>query len=64
MHLHTTDAAMAVAGAFFGPLGRRSDEVMAQFSGDELAAVLRFLTGMGEAFSEVEQAHRAAGRTS
>ncbi|ABS04796.1 DNA-binding MarR family transcriptional regulator [Kineococcus radiotolerans] len=43
---------MELAREFFGPLGRRSAAVMAQFDDAELEVVHRFLTGMGRAFGE------------
>lgn len=46
VHLHYSEHGHAVAEDFFGPLGRLSDQVMAEFSVPELEVVLRFLTGM------------------
>jgi DNA-binding MarR family transcriptional regulator len=43
---------MELASEFFGPLGRRSGAVMAQFDDAELEVVHRFLTGMARAFAE------------
>ena len=54
VHLRYGEPGMALAVAFFGPLGARSDAVMAQFSTAELATVERFLDGMTEAVT----AHR------
>jgi DNA-binding MarR family transcriptional regulator len=54
VHLRYAEPGMALAVAFFGPLGARSDAVMAQFSTAELATVERFLDGMTEAVT----AHR------
>jgi DNA-binding MarR family transcriptional regulator len=51
VHLRYGEAGMALAVEFFGPLGRRSDEVMARFSDDELATVRRFLDGMTAALT-------------
>lgn len=45
-HLHYAERGMAVALAFFGPLGERSAPVMAGFSDRELAVVRRFLDQM------------------
>ncbi|MEH3078234.1 MAG: MarR family transcriptional regulator [Quadrisphaera sp.] len=59
VHLRITPAAMGVAGAFFGPLGRRTDAVMAQFSEAELSAVHRFLTGFSRAMEDAEREHRS-----
>ena len=59
VHLRITSGAMAVAGAFFGPLGQRTDAVMAGFTTHELAAVHRFLEGFSEAMLAAERAHRA-----
>lgn len=60
VHLRITREAMGVAGAFFGPLGRRTDAVMAQFSEAELAAVHRFLVGFSQAMEDAEREHRSA----
>lgn len=46
VHLRYGAAGQRVAMEFFGPLGRRTDGVMEQFSDDDLAVVRRFLTGM------------------
>jgi len=50
------DAAAAVGGAFFGPLGARIEHVLAGFTPDELAVVRRFL----EQTNAVMRAHREA----
>jgi len=47
-----SDRARAVAGAFFGPLGVMSDEVMSGFDEAELRTVRRFLDGMSAAMAE------------
>jgi DNA-binding MarR family transcriptional regulator len=52
VHLRYGEPGMALAVQFFGPLGRRTDRVMAEFSEAELALVQRFLRGMNEALSE------------
>jgi DNA-binding MarR family transcriptional regulator len=54
VHLRYGEAGMALAAAFFGPLGTRTDAVMAGFSVAELATVERFLDGMTAAVT----AHR------
>jgi DNA-binding MarR family transcriptional regulator len=54
VHLRYGEPGMALAIAFFGPLGRRSDTVMADFTDAELDTVRRFLAGMNAAMS----AHR------
>ncbi|PWJ53776.1 DNA-binding transcriptional regulator, MarR family [Quadrisphaera granulorum] len=64
VHLRITREAMGVAGAFFGPLGQRTDAVMAQFSEAELSAVHRFLVGFSQAMEDAERAHRSAGERS
>ncbi|MEV4641889.1 MarR family transcriptional regulator [Actinoplanes sp. NPDC049548] len=51
VHLRYGEPGMALAMAFFGPLGQRTDEVMAGFGDAELATVHRFLAGMNEALS-------------
>ncbi|OJY39973.1 MULTISPECIES: MarR family transcriptional regulator [unclassified Pseudonocardia] len=54
--LHHGQAAAAVGGAFFGPLGTRMDAMLAGYTPDELAAVSRFLGEMNVLMTE----HRAA----
>ncbi|MEV0158122.1 MarR family transcriptional regulator [Micromonospora sp. NPDC050686] len=44
--LHYADRGAALAMEFFGPLGRRTDEVMSGFDDAELAVVRRFMTAM------------------
>ncbi|MBY8872650.1 MarR family transcriptional regulator [Micromonospora sp. PLK6-60] len=44
--LHYADRGAALAMEFFGPLGRRTDEVMDGFDDAELAVVHRFMTAM------------------
>jgi DNA-binding MarR family transcriptional regulator len=46
VHLHYGDEGMRIAGAFFGPVGAMSDQVMDEFDDAELATVHRFLTRM------------------
>lgn len=58
VHLRYGEAGTALAAAFSGPLGARTDAVMAGFSLAELAAVERFLSGMTAAVT----AHRDAVR--
>lgn len=41
--LRRTEAAVALGAAFFGPLGRRMEELLAEFSAGEVATVRRFL---------------------
>jgi DNA-binding MarR family transcriptional regulator len=50
--LHYAADGMALAREFFGPLGERSDAVMADFTDAELAIAHRFLVGMGDAIQE------------
>ena len=59
VHLHFGEPGMALAQQFFGPLGERTDGVMAGFSTDDLATVHRFLQGMTAALSAHHQAVRA-----
>ncbi len=54
VHLRYGEPGMELAVAFFGPLGRRSDAVMAEFTDGELDTVRRFLAGMNAAMA----AHR------
>ncbi|MFJ8686915.1 MarR family winged helix-turn-helix transcriptional regulator [Micromonospora wenchangensis] len=58
--LHYADQGAALAMSFFGPLGRRTDEVMARFTDDELAVVHRFLATMVASMREHRDAMRAA----
>ena len=51
VHLRYGEAGKALAVEFFGPLGRRGDEVMAGFSDAELDTVRRFLDGMTAAMA-------------
>lgn len=51
VHLRYGEPGMKLAVEFFGPLGRRSDDVMNQFSDGELATVRRFLDGMTAALT-------------
>ena len=50
--VHYSEAARAVAGQFFGPLGRLSATVMDQFDAAELRTVQRFLADMSDAMAE------------
>jgi DNA-binding MarR family transcriptional regulator len=59
VHLRYGEPGMALAVQFFGPLGKRTDQVMADFSDAELALVRRFLSGMQDALSS----HHADVRT-
>jgi DNA-binding MarR family transcriptional regulator len=58
VHLRYGAPGMALAMEFFGPLGKRTDKVMAGFSDGDLQLVHRFLRDMNEALSE----HRAEVR--
>ncbi|MEH0934954.1 MarR family winged helix-turn-helix transcriptional regulator [Micromonospora psammae] len=58
--LHYADQGAALAMSFFGPLGRRTDEVMARFSDEELEVVHRFMATMGASMREHRDAVRAA----
>ncbi|GAA2482082.1 MarR family winged helix-turn-helix transcriptional regulator [Winogradskya humida] len=49
VHLRYGEPGMALARTFFGPLGQRTDQVMKDFTDDELATVQRFLAGMDDA---------------
>jgi len=46
------DGAAAVGRAFFGPLGARMDGLLADYSAEELAAVVRFLDGVTRLVSD------------
>ena len=59
VHLRYGEPGMALAVQFFGPLGKRTDQVMADFSDAELDLVRRFLQGMQDALSS----HHADVRT-
>ena len=54
--LHFEPLAMQLAGAYFGPLGALTDEVMSRYSTQELSTVHRFMEDMRAAYS----AHQAA----
>ncbi|WP_432493555.1 MarR family winged helix-turn-helix transcriptional regulator [Kineococcus gypseus] len=49
VHLRFGERGAAVAVEFFGPLGRRSDELMTRYDDAELEVVRRFLTDMTDA---------------
>jgi DNA-binding MarR family transcriptional regulator len=51
VHLRYGEPGQALAVEFFGPLGRRTDDVMAGFTDAELAVVHRFLDGMTAALT-------------
>lgn len=57
--LHYADQGAALAMSFFGPLGRRTDAVMARFTDEELAVVHRFMTTMVASMREHRDAVRA-----
>ncbi|MFF0308212.1 MarR family winged helix-turn-helix transcriptional regulator [Streptosporangium sp. NPDC004379] len=48
VHLHYLDAAKELAGAFFRPLGRSTDNTLRRFSPEELRTVAAFLDAMNE----------------
>jgi len=52
VHLRYGEPGMALALEFFGPLGKRTDDVMAGYSDEDLALVHRFLQGMNDALAE------------
>lgn len=58
--LHYAERGAALAMDFFRPLGRRTDEVMAGFSDDELEVVHRFMTAMTASMREHRDTVRAA----
>jgi DNA-binding MarR family transcriptional regulator len=60
VHLRYGEPGMALAMEFFGPLGKRTDDVMAGFSDEDLALVRRFLQGMNDALAEHHTEVRAA----
>jgi DNA-binding MarR family transcriptional regulator len=60
VHLRYGEPGMALATEFFGPLGKRTDDVMAGFSDEELALVHRFLQGMNEALADHHTEVRSA----
>jgi DNA-binding MarR family transcriptional regulator len=61
VHLRYGEPGMALALGFFGPLGKRTDKVMADFSDEELALVQRFLSGMTEALVDHHAEVRSTG---
>ncbi|MEV4704409.1 MarR family transcriptional regulator [Actinoplanes sp. NPDC049316] len=60
VHLRYGEPGMALALQFFGPLGARSDAVMAEFDDAELRTVHRFLAGMTQALSDHHREVRSA----
>jgi DNA-binding MarR family transcriptional regulator len=58
IHLRYGEPGKAIALEFFGPLGARTDRVMAEFSDEELGTVERFLTGMYDSIVAHHQAVR------
>ena len=62
VHLRYGEPGMALALEFFGPLGKRTDQVMAEFSDEDLALVHRFLRGMNAALSDHRTEVRSAAR--
>ncbi|MFE9689921.1 MarR family winged helix-turn-helix transcriptional regulator [Micromonospora sp. NPDC005806] len=58
--LRYADQGAELARSFFDPLGRRTDQVMAGFSDEELAVVHRFMTDMVVSMGEHRDAVRAA----
>lgn len=60
VHLRYGEPGMMLALGFFGPLGKRTDKVMAEFSDAELALVQRFLSGMNEALADHHTEVRSA----
>jgi len=63
VHLRYGEPGMKLAVEFFRPLGRRSDDVMAEFSDAELATVRRFLDGMTAALTAHRDEMRDAAAT-
>ena len=59
VHLRYGEPGMALASAFFRPLGARSQVVMDEFSPGELETVRRFLDGMLGAITEHHQELRS-----
>lgn len=55
VHLRYGEPGLELAAAFFGPLGRRSQKVMDEFSRDDLETVRSFLSGMLGAITEHRQ---------
>lgn len=44
VHLRHTEQGMATGIAFFGPLGRRTEAILEQFSDEQLSVIERFIT--------------------
>nr|WP_269439257.1 MarR family transcriptional regulator [Arthrobacter sp. zg-Y820] len=57
--LHFEPLAMQLAGAYFGPLGKLTDDVMSGYSAEELRTVHRFMEDMRGAYA----AHQLALQT-
>jgi DNA-binding MarR family transcriptional regulator len=52
VRLRFTEQGMATGVAFFGPLGARTEEVIDEFTGEELDVIVRFLTGAAASMRE------------
>jgi DNA-binding MarR family transcriptional regulator len=50
-----TPSASATAGAYFGQLGRRVEEVLATFDDDERAVIERFLTALTDTMDDLPE---------
>ena len=49
--LHFEPLAMQLAGAYFGPLGTLTDEVMSRYTETELRTILGFMQGIRESYN-------------
>lgn len=61
--LHFEPLAMQLAGAYFGPLGALTDDVMSRYSTAELRTVHRFMEDMRVAYAAHQLALNAPGPT-
>ncbi|MCC3284086.1 MULTISPECIES: MarR family winged helix-turn-helix transcriptional regulator [Arthrobacter] len=59
--LHFEALARQLAGAYFGPLGLLTSQVMDRYSEDELETIHSFLNGMRQAYSQHLQALEESG---
>ncbi|UWX97655.1 MarR family transcriptional regulator [Arthrobacter zhaoxinii] len=59
--LHFEPLAMQLAGAYFGPLGALTDEVMSRYTETELRTILGFMQSIRESYDRHISAQQAGG---
>lgn len=60
MRLRYTKLGSASGQAFFGPLGERTNEILDQFTSDQLATILRLVGAVAESMHSTWRIWRAA----